>query len=50
MKSEMRIAFLIATLALGLRFGLIAHASVNEYQESQAEKFCQVNPKYCNSQ
>jgi hypothetical protein len=45
----MRIAFLIATLALGLRFGLIAHASVNEYQERQADRFCQVNPKYCDS-
>jgi hypothetical protein len=44
----MRIAFLIATLALGLRLGLSAHATVNEYQEQQAERFCQVDPKYCN--
>ena len=43
----MRIAFLIATLALGLRFSLIAHASVNEYQEQQAELFCQSNPNNC---
>jgi hypothetical protein len=46
----MRIALLIATLAMGLRVGLAAHASVNEYQEQQAEKFCKVNPKYCNLQ
>jgi hypothetical protein len=45
----MRIAFLIATLALGLRIGLSAHASVNEYQEQQAELFCQANPNYCNA-
>ena len=44
----MRIAFLIATLALGLRFGLIANATTNEYQEQQAERFCQTNPDYCN--
>ena len=43
----MRIAFLIATLALGLRVGLAAHASVNEYQELQAERLCQVDPSYC---
>jgi hypothetical protein len=44
----MRIAFLIATLALGLRFGLIAHASVNEYQQQQqADSFCQIDPNYC---
>jgi hypothetical protein len=43
-----RIALLIATLALGLRFGLIAHASVNEYQEQQADRFCQIDPNYCN--
>jgi hypothetical protein len=46
--SEMRIAFLIATLALGLRIGLSAHATVNEYQEQQADRFCQVNSNYCN--
>ena len=43
----MRIAFLIATLALGLRFGLIAQATTNEYQEQQAELFCQTNPNDC---
>jgi len=43
----MRIAFLIATLALGLRVGLDAHATVNEYQERQADRFCEVNPNYC---
>jgi hypothetical protein len=42
-----RIAFLIATLALGLKVGLAAHATTNEYQELQAEKFCQINPNYC---
>jgi hypothetical protein len=45
----MRIAFLIATLALGLRFGLIAHATTNEYQEQRAELYCQANPNYCTS-
>ena len=44
----MRIAFLIATLTLGLRFGLIAHATTSEYQERQADRFCEVNPNYCN--
>jgi hypothetical protein len=43
----MRIAFLIATLALGLRIGLSAHATVNEYQEQRAELFCQADPHYC---
>lgn len=43
----MRIAFLIATLALGLRVGLAAQASVSEYQELQAERFCQIDPSYC---
>jgi len=46
--SEMRIAFLIATLAMTLKVGLAAHATVNEYQEQQADRFCQVEPKYCN--
>ena len=46
----MRIAFLFITLALGLRVGLSAHATVNEYQEQRAELFCQADPKYCNSQ
>ena len=45
----MRIAFLIATLALGLRIGLIANATTNEYKEQQAELFCQENPNYCNT-
>ena len=44
----MQIAFLIATLALGLRIGLIANATTNEYQEQRAEMFCQANPDYCN--
>jgi len=43
----MRIAFLIATLAMTLKVGLSAHASVNEYQEQRAEQFCQLNPNYC---
>lgn len=43
----MRIAFLIATLAFGLRVGLSAHASVNEMQEQRAEQFCHLNPNYC---
>jgi hypothetical protein len=45
----MRIAFLIATLALGLRVGLAAHASVSEYQEQHADHFCQIDPNYCNA-
>jgi len=45
----MRIAFLIVTLALGLRIGLAAHATVNEYQEQQADRFCQIDPNYCNA-
>jgi hypothetical protein len=44
----MRIALLIATLALALKVGLAANATTNEYQELQAEKFCQINPNYCN--
>jgi len=44
----MRIAFLIATLALGLLIGLAAQATTNEYQEQRAELFCQADPKYCN--
>ena len=43
----MRIAFLIATLTLGLRIGNAAYATVNEYQEQQADSFCQVDPNYC---
>jgi hypothetical protein len=43
----MRIALLIATLAMSLKVGLAAHASVNEYQEQRAEQFCQLNPNYC---
>jgi hypothetical protein len=31
----MRIAFLIATLALGLRVGLSAHATVSEYDSAK---------------
>ena len=45
----MRIAFLIATLALGLRIGLAAQATTNEYQEQRAELFCQADPNYCTS-
>ena len=45
----MRIAFLITTLALGLRVGLSAHATVSEYQEQRAEQFCQIDPNYCNA-
>ena len=43
----MRIAFLIVTLALGIRVGLAAHATVSEYQEQQADRFCQIHPNYC---
>jgi hypothetical protein len=43
----MRIALLIATLSLGLKVGLAAHATVNEYQEQRADQFCQVDPNYC---
>jgi hypothetical protein len=43
----MRIAFLIATLALGLRISLAAQATTNEYQEQRAEQFCQIDPNYC---
>ena len=43
----MRIAFLIATLALGLRVGLAAQATTNKYQEQQADRFCQIDPSYC---
>jgi hypothetical protein len=43
----MRIALLIATLALGLKTGLAAHATVNYYQEAQAERLCQIDPSYC---
>jgi len=32
---------------LGLRVGLAAHATVNEYQEQQADRFCQIDPNYC---
>jgi hypothetical protein len=45
----MRIAFLIATLALGLRFGLAAHATLSDYQERQADQLCQIDPNYCNA-
>ena len=45
----MRIPFLIATLALGLRIGLAAQATTNEYQEQRAELFCQADPNYCTS-
>jgi hypothetical protein len=45
--TDMRIALLIATLALGLKTGLAAHATVNYYQEAQAERLCQIDPSYC---
>jgi hypothetical protein len=45
--TDMRIALLIATLALGLKTGLAAHATVNAYQEAQAERMCQIDPSYC---
>lgn len=43
----MRIAFLIATLALGLKLNVAAYATINQLQEQKAEQFCQVNPTYC---
>ena len=43
----MRIALLIATLALGLKTGLAAHATVLEYQERQADRLCQIDPNLC---
>jgi hypothetical protein len=43
----MRIALLIATFAMTLKVGLVAHATVNEYQEQQADRFCQINTNYC---
>jgi hypothetical protein len=44
----MRIAFLIATLALGLKLNLAAHATMNELQEQRADQFCKANPDFCN--
>jgi len=44
----MRIALVFATLFFGISFGSSAIATVNEYQEQQADRFCQVEPKYCN--
>jgi hypothetical protein len=43
----MRIALLIATLALGLKTGLAAHATVNMMQETKAEQLCQIDPDLC---
>jgi len=43
----MRIAFLIATIALALKVAIPAYATVNEYQERQADQFCQIDPNYC---
>jgi regulator of protease activity HflC (stomatin/prohibitin superfamily) len=43
----MRIALVFATLFFGISFGAKAIATVNEYQEAQAEKFCQIDPNYC---
>jgi len=44
----MRIALLIATLALGLRVGLSAHASVNEYQEQLLNNSVKLTPTIAN--
>ena len=43
----LRIAFLIATLAVGIKVGLAAHSIVIDYQEQQANRLCQIDPKYC---
>jgi hypothetical protein len=43
----MRIAILVITLALGLKVAGAAHATVSEYQERQADRFCQIDPTYC---
>ena len=44
----MRISLLFATLFFGIHIGSNALATVNEYQEQQADRFCEVNPNYCN--
>jgi hypothetical protein len=44
----MRIALLIVTLFAGISFGTQAIATVSGYQEKQADRFCQVDPNYCN--
>lgn len=44
----MRIALLFATLFFGIHIGSNALATVSEYQERQADRFCEVNPNYCN--
>ena len=43
----LRIALLIAILAFGIKLGLVAHAIVIDYQEQQANRLCQIDPKYC---
>ena len=43
----MRIVLLFATLFVGIQFGANAIATVNQYQEKQAEAFCQVDPNHC---
>jgi len=43
----MRIALVFATLFFGIHLGSNALATVSEYQERQADQFCQINPNYC---
>jgi hypothetical protein len=45
----MRIVLLFATLFVGIQFGANAIATVSEYQEQQADRFCEINPNYCNA-
>ena len=44
----MRIALLFSTLFFGIHIGSNALATVSEYQEKQADRFCQIDPNYCN--
>jgi hypothetical protein len=43
----MRFAFLFTTLFFGIHLGANALATVSEYQEKQADRFCQINTNYC---
>jgi len=43
----MRIALVFATLFFGIHLGANALATVNEYQEKQADRFCEIDPNYC---
>jgi hypothetical protein len=45
----MRIALLFSTLFFAIQIGSNAIATVSEYQERQADRFCEVNPNYCNA-